>query len=182
MAQHDVPFVSQYTDIGDHEWRARGCGIAALKMAMEFWLPGRVPSLDTLLREGLANGAYRKGIGWTHGGLVQLARRHGLAGFNADYAENGPTPKSADDAWAALVNELGRGPVLASVYSHFDPASRDGHLVVVTGLISGLVAFNDPEEQREREGRRFLARDVFVRAFKRRYIVIAPGATGLRSA
>lgn len=170
--QYDVPFSSQYSDLGHHEWRARGCGIASLKMVMDFYHPG--PSLDGLLAVGREIGAYREGIGWTHRGLVELARRYGFDGFNADWAENGPTPKTADEAWQTLVAELAHGPVLASVFAGLDPARGGGHIVAVTGFHDGLVFFNDPEQLTEKEGRKALALAAFLPAFKRRYVVVRP--------
>lgn len=175
---HDVPFSSQYADLGRHEWRARGCGIASLKMVMDFWhrkdRSCRAPSLDDLLNTGLEIGAYREGVGWIHRGLVEIAKRYGYDGYNGDFAEKGSTPKSATDAWRAVVSELERGPVMVSVYSRFDPASRDGHLIAVSGWDGQLVSFNDPEQIQEREGRRALALKPFLVAFKRRIIVIRP--------
>jgi len=179
MVRHDVPFLSQYADLCDHQWRARGCGIVALKMALDFWHGGsrlcRTAPLDALLRDGLAAGAYREGIGWSHGGLAALATSYGYEAFNADWAANGPAPKSPPDAWQALLAELVRGPVLASVWSGMDPERQGGHIILVTGFADGLVAFNDPEELTEREGRKLLALDRFLRAFKRRYVVVRPG-------
>src|ERR1043166_6349013 len=146
--QYDVPFSSQYTDLGHHEWRARGCGIASLKMAMDFYRPG--PSLDELLTVGREIGAYREGIGWSHRGLVELARRYGFEGFNADWAEKGPTPKTVQESCELLLAELQKGPVLASVFAGLDPERGGGHIVVVTGFQDGLIFFNDPEQLSER--------------------------------
>jgi Papain-like cysteine protease AvrRpt2 len=180
MSSFTVPFSSQYTDIGHHEWRARGCGIASLHMVLAYWhvlnSAHTLPSLDTLLERGRAIGAYREGIGWTHTGLVNLACQFGYNGFNADFAPQSPTPKSAEDAWSALGTELKQGPVMASVYAGLDAARGGGHIVVVTGFQDGLVHFNDPEEMTEREGRRVLALDAFLPAFKRRYIVVRPSS------
>lgn len=170
--QYDVPFSSQYADLGHHEWRARGCGIASLHMVLKFC--GRPVPLDDLLQEGLAVGAYREGIGWTHRGLVELARRHGCHAYNIDVAPNSTTPKLADAAWGMLTTELEWGPVLASVHSRFDPTVPDGHIVVVTGWDGELVALNDPVELTEREGHKLLAAAVFRRAFKQRYIAVRP--------
>ena len=178
MQNLDVPFSSQYADMGHHEWRARGCGIASLHMVMAYWhrldAANRLPELDELLTQGRALGAYREGIGWSHGGLVQLASRYGYEGFNADDAPNGPTPKSVQASWSALEAELAHGPIMASVYAGLDPKRGGGHIIVVTGSHDGLVSFNDPEEMDAREGLRSLSHDVFLAAFKRRYIVIRP--------
>jgi peptidase C39-like protein len=178
MTAYNVPFVSQYADLGHHEWRARGCGIASLKMVMDFWhqrdSANRIDSLDGLLRAGIQEGAYIEKIGWSHAGLVRLAKRYGYDGCNADWAEHGKTPQSPEKAWELLLRELQRGPVMASVYAGLEPERGGGHIIVITGYADGLVAFNDPEELNEQEGRKFLAHDRFLRAFKRRYIMVLP--------
>jgi len=103
---HDVPFVSQYADLGDHEWRSRGCGIASLAMVLGYWHlrdpANRTMSVDELLRTGLEAGAYRQGIGWTHAGLLGVATALGYDGRTGDHAERGSTPKNAPAAWAEL--------------------------------------------------------------------------------
>ena len=178
MLHYEVPFSSQYTDLGDHEWRARGCGIASLKMVMDFWhmqhASNQTTELDALLQKGLAIGAYREGVGWTHRGLVQLAQTYAYTGFNVDCAPQSPTPHSAEQTWQMLSEALDQGPVLASVYSGLDPDRGGGHIVVITGVQDGLVLFNDPEQLTAHEGRRVLALEIFLRGFKRRYIVIRP--------
>ena len=170
----DVPFVSQYADLGRHEWRARGCGIASLKMVLDFY--GTHILLEELLSVGLELGAYREGIGWSHGGLVSIAERYGYRGYNADWGPKSSNPKTAPGAWDALMSELAHGPVLASVHAGFDAERPGGHIVAITGYADGLVLLNDPEQMHEREGRRALALDAFLKAFKRRYIVIRPTA------
>ncbi len=179
MLRYDVPFVSQYTDLGAHEWRARGCAVASLKMVMDYWHARdaancTAPTLDALLREGLAIGAHPDDRGWAHRGLVALARAYGYDSYNVDVAPQSPTPETAEAAWHALLADLARGPVLVSVYAHFDPAAGGGHIVVVTGWDGELVAYSDPEELTEREGRKLLAREAFLRAFKRRWIAVFP--------
>ncbi|MEK9208945.1 MAG: C39 family peptidase [Patescibacteria group bacterium] len=178
MPSYRVPFSSQYTDLGHHEWRARGCGITALKMVMDYWhglnAVHRTATLEEVLAQGLRNGAYLPGVGWSHKGLVEVARHFGYTGFNVDYAPNGPTPKSLSEAWDLLVKEIESGPILVSVFAGLDPYRKGGHIVVLTGAHDGLVFLNDPEEMSEREGRKALALKAFLPAFKRRYIVIQP--------
>jgi len=178
MPLYLVPFISQYIDIGHHEWRARGCGIASLSMVMAYWhsCDSRhpMPALDILLKRGQEIGAYREGIGWSHAGLVRLASEFGYEGYNVDGAPQSPTPKSVDESWAHVLDELERGPILASVYAGLNPQRGGGHIIVITGFENGLVSFNDPEERTQQEGLRNLALNVFLPAFKQRFIVIRP--------
>ena len=132
------------------------------------------PSLDVLLERGLVLGAYREGIGWSHAGLVALGREFGYEGYNVDLAPQSPTPKSESEAWDALVVELCHGPVMASVYAGLDPLRGGGHMVVVSGFNEGLVQLSDPEALTAQEGERALTLEIFLRAFKRRFVVIRP--------
>lgn len=174
----NVPFVSQYDDLADPEWQWRGCGIVALKMVLDFWYEqdsrNETLDLNELHQKGLNSGAYRDGIGWTHRGLVDIVQSLGYESYNRDWAPNGPTPKTAEQAFQALVLELDCGPVLASVYSGFEPVRGGGHITVVTGMEDDLIFLNDPEQQNALEGKRALTLRSFLKAFKRRYIVIIP--------
>ncbi|HXV27247.1 MAG TPA: C39 family peptidase [Candidatus Paceibacterota bacterium] len=176
--RHEVPFISQYQGITDPAWQWRGCGITALKMVMDFWHAGdsgnRTTDMETLFREGTRSGAYREGVGWSHAGLVALARAFGYEAYNRDWAPKGPTPKEPGAAFTELIRELESGPVLVSVFSGLNPARGGGHIVVMTGTESGLVYFSDPEQLNEREGVRVLAAEAFAQAFKARYVVVRP--------
>jgi hypothetical protein len=147
-------------------------------MAMDYWhamdATNATESLDGILTRGLELGAYIEGVGWSHRGLVAVAQSYGYEGFNVDAAQRSPTPKSLDEAWGMLLEELSSGPVLASVFAGLDAARGGGHIVLVTGTTDGLVLFNDPEEMGEWEGRKTLALSAFLSAFKSRYIVIRP--------
>lgn len=173
-----IPFISQYSDLNDPTWKWRGCGVAALAMIMEYWhlrdAQNQTVSIEELLKTGLELNAYREGIGWTHRGLVEIAQRYGYEAFNADYAPQSPTPKSLEETWQELTQELERGPVMASVYAGLDPARGGGHIVVITGITNGEVAFNDPEASTEQEGRKNIPIKKFLAGFKQRYIIVRP--------
>lgn len=150
-------------------------------MVMDFWhscdAANLTVSLDELLQAGLAHNAYIPDVGWSHAGLVGVAACYGYGGYNRDWAPNGPTPKYNADAWKLLRDELDRGPVLVSVCSRFDPANLGGHIVVVTGWDGALVALNDPVALDAREGKKLMALQTFLPAFKQRYIVIRPSVS-----
>jgi hypothetical protein len=176
--KYDIPFVSQYADLGDHEWRSRGCGIASLAMVLGYWhrrnSANRTLPVDMLLRAGLDAGAYREGIGWTHAGLFRIARDLGYDGQTFDFAERGPTPKDAHGAWQELLRSLADGPVMASVFSGLDPGRGGGHIVVVTGWDGNLVSFADPEEMTAWDGNRLIVLERFLTGYKRRFIAVRP--------
>lgn len=116
-------------------WIHRGCGIACLRMVIDGFRaeqglpPG--PNQGTLIRKGLAQGAYN-GRGWIYAGLVQLASEFDISGRTFRRA-------SRED----ILGEISQGrPCIASVTVGFEGGQKDeqgairppgGHLVVVTG-------------------------------------------------
>lgn len=165
IAIPQVPFYSQFNDISAPEWRKLSCGIADLAMIINFYQPGAV-SADALLEEGIVAGAYINGAGWSHQGLVNLARAYGLTGSTYDLSN-----LDMDAAFAELEKFLKNGPVIASVYYTFDPNSPIPHLVVINGVKDGSVYYNDPAGKAANEK---ISIDDFMRGWKKRFIVIRP--------
>ena len=60
----EVPFYSQFKDISSAKWQKVGCGVTSLAMVIEYYNPDSV-SVNTLLNEGIAAGAYLNSAGWT---------------------------------------------------------------------------------------------------------------------
>jgi hypothetical protein len=183
MPSYNVPFSSQYADIGHHEWRARGCGIASLKMLFDYWhsldANNKTTSLDELLQSGLSAKAYVEGVGWHHRGLAELGKAFGYGdSYNVDLAPNGPNPKTPEEAWAELAKELESGPVMASVWRHLDPTPSGGHIVLVCGWDGELVAIADPMEMTAAEGVKMMALRSFLHLYKQRHIVVRLASSG----
>jgi len=164
-AVFDVPFFSQFTDISAPEWKKIGCGVTSLAMIIELYEPGET-SVDSLLKEGIARGAYLNNAGWIHQGLVNLAKDHGLDGTTRDLSS-----MSMDSAFAALKESLTKSPVIASVHYTFEPTNPIPHLVVITGVDGDTVYYNDPSE---RSGGGSLSATKFKKSWKKRYIEIFP--------
>jgi len=161
----EVPFYSQFRDIHAAEWQKLGCGIASLAMLIDFYQP-RVIKVDTLLKEGIAAGAFINGAGWSHKGLALLAGKYGLKGESYDLSHS-----DADTAIAQLEKILKEGPVIASVHYKFDPQNPIPHLVVINGINNGLVYYNDPAST---SGGKNISVQSFIEAWKQRFIVIRP--------
>lgn len=160
---HSVPFYSQFTDISAPEWRKIGCGIASLAMLVDFYTTEEV-SVDALLNEGIQANAYTGNAGWSHAGLIGLAKDHGLSG-EAVYM----TDLSMTAAFSKLEEALKDGPVMASVHYTFKPTNPIPHLVIVTGVENGEVHYNDPAEK-SADGT--VSVEQFKSAWKKRYIEI----------
>lgn len=161
----DVPFYSQFRDISAVGWQKLGCGIADLAMLIEFYHPGTV-SVDTLLKEGVADGAYVKNAGWSHKGLAELGRKYGLAGESYDLSN-----LTKDAAFEALGTFLKEGPVIASVHYKFEPGNPIPHLAVITGMDGDTIYYNDPAAQ---SGGTEISVANFKAAWKKRFIVLRP--------
>ncbi|MCB9818986.1 C39 family peptidase [Candidatus Nomurabacteria bacterium] len=160
---HTVPFYSQFTNISAPEWRKIGCGIASLAMLIDFYKPGEI-TVDGLLEEGIAANAYVSSAGWSHSGLIGLAKSYGLSG-EAVYM----TDQSMSIAFSNLEEALIDGPVMVSVHYTFQPTNPIPHLVIVTGVEGGKVYYNDPAEK---SGNGSISIEQFQSAWKKRYIAI----------
>lgn len=160
-----VPFYSQFSDIREARWQKVGCGVTSLAMIIEYYRPGTV-SVNTLLKEGVASGAYLPNVGWKHRDLALLSERYGLEGRSYDFAQETRTA-----AFSHLRESLDTGPVIASVWYKFDPKSTIPHLVVITGIEDDRVYYNDPAGHTPGQS---VATDDFLKSWKKRFITIRP--------
>ncbi len=159
-----VPFYSQFTDISKTSWQKVGCGIASLGMLIDYYKPA--VSIDTLLNEGINAGAYVDSAGWSHAGLISLAKNYGLTG-----ASHGLAHLTMKEAFATLEEAVAEGPVMVSVHYTFEPTNPIPHLVVVTSIENEAVYYNDPAEP---NGNGNISVTKFQNAWKKRYIEIRP--------
>ena len=79
----NVPFYSQFADIQASEWKKVGCGVTSLTMIINYYSPDSV-SVNTLLKQGIKEGAYLQNAGWTYKGLISLGKKYGLYGNSHD--------------------------------------------------------------------------------------------------
>lgn len=164
----DVPFYSQFSDISSVKWQKLACGIADLAMIIDFYKPGTaVP--DTLLWEGIRAGAFIDGKGWSHQGLINLAKSYGFEGKTSDFSN-----LNKNAAFFALEKILEEGPVIASVYYKFDPKSTIPHLAVINGVRDGFVYYNDPAGH---EANQKTSTADFLRGWKKRIIIVRPASS-----
>ena len=161
----DVPFFSQFADITPARWKKVGCGIASLAMIIEYYKTNTV-SVDTLLNEGIASGAYNHDAGWIHQGLINLSHTYGLDGHSYDLSG-----VDQATAWSELRDNLEGGPVIASVHYKFDPKNPIPHLVVIAGVDHGIVYYNDPAGSASEKQ---ISSKQFLLAWKKKIIVIRP--------
>lgn len=161
--------LSQLRDVSDPEWHRRSCGIVALRMLMGYLDPSRTfPSIDDLITEGEARGAYMPQHGWRHDGLATLARHYGFAATDYDW-----TAFPKEEAFRYFVACLQDHPLIASVAKEFSP-SKDGHLIVVTGIENGKAFVNDPLREKPEDIAYSVPLDFFLQHWSGRAIYVAP--------
>lgn len=159
----EVPYFSQLTDISAAGWRVQGCGIASLAMLIEFYRPGSV-SVDKLLKQGIAAGAYLEDAGWKHKDLGLLAGKYDLEGKSYDLSQ-----MNMNNAFAQFKKQLDGGPVIASIFYKFNPKSTLPHLVVIKGISGDTVYYNDPSGNPEGEK---ISVSGFMKGWKKRFITV----------
>jgi ABC-type bacteriocin/lantibiotic exporter with double-glycine peptidase domain len=161
----DVPFYSQFKDITSVKWQKVGCGVASLAMVIDYYTP-TIVSVNKLLSEAVASGAYQNNAGWTHQGLVSLSKKYGLDGKAYDLSK-----LSSANAFSQFSNLLKNGPIIVSVHYKFDVKSTIPHLVVIDGIRDDVVYYNDPAAK---SGEKTISVDDFKNGWKKRFIVIRP--------
>ena len=159
-----VPFYSQFQDITPPAWQKKGCGITSLAMVIDFYKPA--VSVDTLLTQGIAAGAYLQNAGWTYSGLISVGKKYGLDGASYDLGT-----LSSKAAFVKFQKFLAEGPVIASVHYKFDPKSTIPHLVVIDGIKGDIIYYNDPAAK---TGQKQISIADFLKGWKQRFIVIRP--------
>jgi predicted double-glycine peptidase len=162
-----VPFYSQFKDIASPPWQKVGCGVTSLAMVIDYYTPDAV-SVNALLKQGIAAGAYLADAGWSYKGLISLSNNYGLGGSSYDLGKS-----SSNTALAQLETYVKDGPVIASVHYKFDPKSTIPHLVVIDGIASSTVYYNDPAAK---SGELHISVADFVKGWKKRFIVIRPAS------
>lgn len=160
-----LPFFSQFKDISSPQWQKVGCGIASLAMLIDYYEPG-VVEVDTLLGEGISAHAYLDSAGWTHAGLIGIAKKYGLGGASHDLVG-----LTMNDAFDELKTVVAEGPVMVSVHYTLDPKNPIPHLVVLHSITDDLVYYSDPAEKK---GNSIISIPKFESAWKKRYIEIRP--------
>ncbi|MDO8183805.1 MAG: cysteine peptidase family C39 domain-containing protein [bacterium] len=155
---------SQHLDLTHPEHKLSGCGIASLGML----LGDKISTLDELYKLGLEQGAYLPGIGWRHAGLANLAKHFGFTNsYNLDLAK-----EDLEVALEKLKTELKQGPVLASVFTNYEPGHKEGHIVVLLSLTDEQAEVLDPAAKNHNDIHQFLPVEKFINGWKKRLIVI----------
>lgn len=163
-----VPFYSQFKDIQSPKWQQAGCGITDLAMLINYYKPETV-TVNALLKQGIAAGAFDPNAGWIYAGLISLSQKYGLDGkyYDLSQLDSG----IAFQRFKAILHE---GPVILSVHYKFNPESTLKHLIVINGMDADYVYYNDPAAW---VGQKKVSIADFLKGWKRKVIAIRPVKT-----
>jgi len=159
---YNIPFCSQYDLDIEKFWQDKSCGLASLIMLIKYYNSEFVDSKN-LFETAIKNNAYLQNVGFKHKELAELATGYGLKGENFDWAQLDP-----EKAFDKLLELLKQQPIIASIYSRFDPGSFDGHLIVLTGYDDKNIFYNDPQTGPDKS----ISRESFLFGWKKRVIII----------
>ena len=161
-ADYKVPFYSQYDLDIEKSWQNKACGLASVMMLIHYYKGEPVDSKN-LFETAIKNNAYLPNIGFKHRELAELASNYNLKGENFDWFK-----LDIEEAFNKLLSLLETQPVIASIYSHFDPENKNGHLIVLTGFDKENIFYNDPQAGPDKS----ISIEDFLKGWKKRIIVI----------
>lgn len=175
-----VPFYSQYSSDVPKDWQNKACGIVAIKMALE--AKGvQVPTTPVLIEEGISAGTYRKGIGWTHDGLVEMTQRYGVSAYRKEFRNrferHFPFLRPVFAKWYAprgyesLERTLESGSLPIVSVQSVTPGYT--HLFLIVGFDDEGVLCHDPAKQSAETGAYIhMSRDKFIKHWRRLAIFV----------
>ena len=191
----DVPYCSQHFDVADENWRSRACGIACLKMVMDFHserAKRKIPSVDELIKENEFINGFGS-FGSEHESLVMIVRNCGLRAYRQEFKSaandfvNKTVIKSpfenelAEEGILKKIRKLEAGlPVIVSAVKNFSEEDKF-HLVVLTGFqrtggeLSGFY-YHDPDSFDGEKGKhKFVPADTFRKHWRKMAIFVSAG-------
>ena len=134
-----VPYTSQHEEVKDPEWQSRACGIACVKMVVDYFAtaPQRhifatPATMDDLLAEGLfilEDGLSKNIHGWVHDYLVALLHNHGVPGYKEEFRTihfDVPTKAFTPSHYASSFLDAG----VQNIVTHLDQSNP----VIVSGI------------------------------------------------
>lgn len=159
----DVPYCSQRLDVSDSYWQNRACGMACVKMILDYYFSknmGHLVSnnLDDLIKEGVGKKGYCE-RGWIHDVLVGMMKERGLEVFRKEYksADENEQNNLVEKAIKEITNFLKeKRPVIISAIKNFSEEKKF-HMVILTGFEkgeNGVIGFyyHDPDSFSIEEG------------------------------
>ncbi|QQR82425.1 C39 family peptidase [Candidatus Campbellbacteria bacterium] len=139
----DIPFISQYDARVPESWRPRACSVTNLYMVLSFFNTTENVTTTSLIQEGESIGAYGP-RGWTHEGIVRLARNHGIRAYAQEFRSSNTTceEKLTTEGIEKIKEVLASGcPTIVSVQKE----NGSYHTITVVGESDVGFLCHDPE-------------------------------------
>jgi hypothetical protein len=143
MIRNDVLFRSQYWDLENWKdlgfssredaeyWENSSCGILCLGMALES--KQSIPN-SVLIKKGKELDAYTHKKGWSHSGLVRIAKEYGATAYRKERISLRALQKHLDDGELIIASiKWAFKPNLTFAERVFPWVKRGGHLALIIG-------------------------------------------------
>lgn len=147
----EVPYYSQFVEIKDEYWKSKACGMACLKMVLDFY-SAKTPPLYEMVLQGEKDGGHIKS-GWLHDYSIQVAKSYGLEAMREEKME-------VDISLKKIKQSLEKKePVIVSVLRNLSEENKFHQVVLVgfeekNGEILGFY-YHDPDSE-DNNSRKFL--------------------------
>lgn len=156
-------------------WMQRGCGIACIKMLVDF--TGKILSFADLTGQGVQLGGYdtRNDKGWYYKPLLELGKKHGLQGVTTSHCTNDELANGIiqHKFYIASVNpQIIRGDKIIT------STQKSGHLILVIGVrvtrgaVAGFYIHNPSGKSEPMRQKAFIPVSVFGQSYGNRGIWI----------
>ena len=194
----NVPFYPQRWDLPNWKklgfknredaqyWQDSSCGILCLKMAMDGYLIAESkplsPSIAKIIQKGVKIGAYDDSVGWSHQGLVRLAKEFGFSANNYVKSDDADIKETLENDALAIVSikwafknkkSLKEKVLFWKKYG--------GHLALVIGYkenndgnLEGFYVHHTSTTDTYNWEKRFIPVEEFKQGFTSRFITIKP--------
>ena len=184
----NVPFYSQRLNADNYQdegfidfkdalyWSKRICGLACLKMAIQYLLKEEksVP-LKELLDKGLSLNAFTESLGWIHNGLINIGSSHGLASARESIGDNLERIDDLISEGNLIIVSVTVGFEAGKVYQKDDGTEyimkKGGHLILVLGtkkeqgIITELLVHHPSSQESYEYQNHWVPREVFLNSF-----------------
>lgn len=190
-----VPFVSQYSLPRDKDGLSRACGLACLKMIIDFRAEEPIPLEDLLHESELVSGAYIPGIGWAHASLAIILRNHNIGAYPQEFRSvykdiahrtTLPSPYESlhiERGIRKIAGKIKEGkPAIVSGIKNWNVADKSRldkiHLMVFTGVENnekeGILGFyyHDPDDENGPGENKFIDISTFRKLWRKFAIFI----------
>jgi hypothetical protein len=144
-----MKYFSQQDESVSPDLRRKICGLACVKMIIDYYNPEQEKDINELIEEGNLIGAYdenQNGGLWLHDGLVRLMRNYGISCYPQEFrsvkvnleTKEFEESKHEDALMQKGIEKIMRfvkkdKPIIASFKAGFSE-NTDSHLVLITGM------------------------------------------------